>query len=56
VVVVVEGAAPTAGSVEDAVDDARSLVGDGMRKREAAAEVARRHGVSANEVYRALVD
>jgi DNA-binding phage protein len=26
-----------------------------MRKREAAAEVARRHGVSANEVYRALV-
>lgn len=55
VVVVVEGAAPTAGSVEDAVDDARSLVEGGMRKREAAAEVARRHGVSANEVYRALV-
>jgi 16S rRNA (cytidine1402-2'-O)-methyltransferase len=55
VVVVVEGAAPTAGSVEDAVDDARSLVERGMRKREAAAEVARRHGVSANEVYRALV-
>jgi len=26
-----------------------------MRKREAAGEVARRHGISANAVYRALV-
>ena len=55
VVVVVEGAPPPTGSIDDAVADAQRLVADGMRKREAAAEVARRHGVSANDVYRALV-
>jgi len=34
---------------------ARELVRAGVRRREAAAEVARRHGVSTNEVYRALL-
>jgi 16S rRNA (cytidine1402-2'-O)-methyltransferase len=56
VVVVVQGADADTPSVEDAVEDARTLVADGVRKREAAAEVARRHGVSANQVYRALVE
>ncbi len=34
---------------------ARELVRAGVRRREAAAEVARRHGASTNEVYRALL-
>lgn len=56
VVVVLEGAAER--SVPDlaaAISEARSLVEAGARKREAAAEASRRHGVSANEVYRSLV-
>lgn len=55
VVVVVEGATAVPASSEDVLDEARELVSGGMRKREAAAKVARLHGVSANEVYRALV-
>ncbi|MEX2421612.1 MAG: 16S rRNA (cytidine(1402)-2'-O)-methyltransferase [Actinomycetota bacterium] len=56
VVVVVEGARGS----EDAdlgalVEEARRLVGGGMRKREAAAVVARGSGGSANEIYQALV-
>ncbi|MGZ8631422.1 MAG: 16S rRNA (cytidine(1402)-2'-O)-methyltransferase [Actinomycetota bacterium] len=38
------------------VEEARELVGGGMRKRDAAHAVADRHGVSANELYRALLD
>jgi 16S rRNA (cytidine1402-2'-O)-methyltransferase len=37
-------------------DEARELVSEGLRKRDAAHAVANRHGVSANEVYRALLD
>lgn len=37
-------------------DEARELVAGGMRKRDAAHAVADRHGVSANELYRALLD
>jgi 16S rRNA (cytidine1402-2'-O)-methyltransferase len=56
VVVVVEGKADEpAPSIEDLVTEARSLVASGMRKREAAAEVAYRRGASANELYRALL-
>jgi 16S rRNA (cytidine1402-2'-O)-methyltransferase len=46
------GAAP--GPVELA-EEAAGLVATGMRRREAAAKVARRHGVSTNEVYRSLL-
>jgi 16S rRNA (cytidine1402-2'-O)-methyltransferase len=56
VVVVLEGASPGRIDVADVVAEARKLVGSGARKREAAAEVARRHGVSANDVYRALLE
>jgi 16S rRNA (cytidine1402-2'-O)-methyltransferase len=56
VVVVLEGASPERIDVADVVAEARTLVGSGARKREAAAEVARRHGVSANELYRALLE
>jgi 16S rRNA (cytidine1402-2'-O)-methyltransferase len=41
--------------VERLAEEARKLVEAGARKREAAAEVARRHGASTNEVYRAMV-
>ncbi len=37
------------------VEEARALVAAGARKRDAAAEVAKRHGVSTNTLYRALV-
>lgn len=57
VVVVVEGdrvGVPV--DMQAAVASARALVGDGVRKREAAHAVADRLGISANEVYRALLD
>ena len=57
VVVVVEGdrdGAPV--EMQAAVASARALVADGVRKREAAHAVADRLGISANEVYRALLD
>ncbi len=53
---VIEGASEGPPPDPDALAaEARELVGRGMRKRAAATEVARRHGASANEVYRALV-
>jgi 16S rRNA (cytidine1402-2'-O)-methyltransferase len=55
IVVVLEGAAPTEADLDELVDEARRLVADGMRKREAAAAVARRSGGSANAIYDALV-
>lgn len=56
VVVVVEGATePVEAPFEELVAEAAALVADGMRKRDAAAEVAGRHGVSANRIYRALI-
>lgn len=57
VVVVLEGAAvePGAPDAGELAAEAASLVAAGMRPRAAAAEVARRRGVSANVVYRALV-
>jgi 16S rRNA (cytidine1402-2'-O)-methyltransferase len=57
VAVVIAGSPATpAGEVGVFVHEAAELVGSGMRKREAAHEVAERHGVSANAVYRALLD
>ena len=54
-VVVLAGAETPTAALDELVDEARHLVADGMRKREAAAAVARRSGGSANEIYRALV-
>ena len=54
-VVVIEGAETPVAALDELVEQARRLVADGMRKREAAAAVARRTGGSANEVYRALI-
>jgi 16S rRNA (cytidine1402-2'-O)-methyltransferase len=58
VVLVVEGAAgePKAEPPkEQLLAEAQKLAAGGMRKREAAAEVARRHGASANAIYRELI-
>ncbi|MFB3739328.1 MAG: 16S rRNA (cytidine(1402)-2'-O)-methyltransferase [Candidatus Velamenicoccus archaeovorus] len=58
VVVVVEGRRGDAADVLDLgplVEEARVLVSTGMRKREAAARVAREHRASANAIYRRLV-
>ena len=56
IVVVLEGAETPEAVLSEMVDEAGRLVRDGMRKREAAAAVARVSGGSANEIYRALVD
>jgi 16S rRNA (cytidine1402-2'-O)-methyltransferase len=56
IVVVLEGAETPDAALSEMVDEAGRLVRDGMRKREAAAAVARASGGSANEIYRALVD
>jgi 16S rRNA (cytidine1402-2'-O)-methyltransferase len=56
VVIVVEGErAPATPDLHRVADEARSLVADGMRTRDAAREVAERHGISVNDLYRALV-
>jgi len=55
VVLVIEGARPVAPELEELVVEARRLVEGGMRKREAAALVARRADASANEIYERLV-
>jgi 16S rRNA (cytidine1402-2'-O)-methyltransferase len=56
VVGVVEGdRGPGPVDLDRLVEEARALVRDGMRKREAAASVAREHGGSANAIYEVLV-
>jgi 16S rRNA (cytidine1402-2'-O)-methyltransferase len=55
-VVVIEGAEAVASDLDEMVEEARRLVAEGMRKRDAAAAAARRGGGSANEIYAALVD
>jgi 16S rRNA (cytidine1402-2'-O)-methyltransferase len=56
VVLVVEGAGePVAPDLDELVAGARRLVEGGMRKRQAAATIARERGGSANEIYEALV-
>jgi 16S rRNA (cytidine1402-2'-O)-methyltransferase len=56
VVLVIEGEAERPSADLDAcVEEARTLVEEGMRPREAARAVAERHHVSANDVYQALV-
>ena len=57
VVVVIAGAPePEPIDIDACVAEARELVDGGMRKRDAARAVAERHRVSANEVYRALLE
>ncbi len=56
IVLVLEGATePERPPIVELVAEARALVATGMRKRAAATEVARRHGVTASEIYDALV-
>lgn len=56
IVVVIEGARePETLDMEELVAEARVLVDGGMRKRDAASEVARTRGASANEIYRSLL-
>src|SRR5262245_54786365 len=55
IVLVLQGAEPPEADLGSLVDEARLLVADGMRKREAAAAVARRSGGSANAIYEELV-
>src|SRR4029453_15799628 len=55
-VVVIEGAEARVAGLDEMVEEARRLVADGMRKREAAVAVARRGGGSGNEIYDGVVD
>jgi 16S rRNA (cytidine1402-2'-O)-methyltransferase len=56
VVVVLEGATePATVDMDSCVAEAADLVAGGMKKREAARAVADRYGVSANDLYRALL-
>jgi 16S rRNA (cytidine1402-2'-O)-methyltransferase len=56
VVLVIEGATEQGQADPGAlVEEARALMSQGRKPREAAAEVARRHGAAANRVYAALV-
>lgn len=57
VAVVIEGAEERSpADVASFVPETKELVSGGMRKREAARAVAERHGLSANALYRALLD
>ncbi|HEY2803571.1 MAG TPA: SAM-dependent methyltransferase, partial [Actinomycetota bacterium] len=56
VVLVIGGATQgPAPELSELVEEAAELIGEGWKKREAAAEVARRHDVSTNAIYRALL-
>lgn len=56
IVVVIGGAdASDVLGADELVEEARALVAEGTRAREAAKSVAKRHGASANEIYRRLV-
>lgn len=56
VVVVVAGAVePPDVDWDDCLDEARELVAEGLKRRDAARTVAERRGVSANELYRAML-
>ena len=56
-VVVLEGSRrPEVLDEEELVGEARALVQAGMRKRDAASEVARKRGASANAIYKSLIE
>jgi 16S rRNA (cytidine1402-2'-O)-methyltransferase len=56
VVLVVGGAPAAAADLAAAAADARAIVDAGGKKRDAARTAAERHGVAANDVYRALLE
>jgi 16S rRNA (cytidine1402-2'-O)-methyltransferase len=55
VVVVIHGASELERDMAACIEEARELMVQGMKKRDAARAVADRHGVSANDVYAGLV-
>jgi 16S rRNA (cytidine1402-2'-O)-methyltransferase len=55
VVVVIEGRSEEEVGIDGLVAEARDLVAGGLRKRDAASTVARRHDASANAIYEALI-
>ena len=56
-VVVLEGShRPEVLDQEELLEEARALVQAGMRKRDAASEVARKRGASANAIYESLLE
>jgi 16S rRNA (cytidine1402-2'-O)-methyltransferase len=55
IVLVIEGHAGDVVELPELVAEARLLVESGMRKREAATTVARRHEASSNDIYEALI-
>jgi 16S rRNA (cytidine1402-2'-O)-methyltransferase len=57
IVLVIEGRSEDSpADLPAAVDEARALIADGMKTRPAARTVAQRHGLGANDLYRAIVD
>jgi 16S rRNA (cytidine1402-2'-O)-methyltransferase len=57
IVLVIEGRSEGAtADLPAAVDEARALIASGMKTRPAARTVAERHGLGANDLYRAIVD
>ena len=56
VVVVLHGAEEAVHDLEACIEEARELLAEGLKKRDAAHAVAERHGVSANDIYAGLVD
>ena len=56
VVIVLEGARPQGGSLEEAVRIAAHLVAEGSKKRDAARHAATATGASSSEVYQRLVE
>lgn len=55
IVVVVEGAAPVEVSGDDALAQVQALVADGIRLKDAAAEVAAASGLSSRDLYQAAL-
>lgn len=55
VVVVIHGADEAVHDLAACIEEARELLAEGLRKRDAARAVADRHGVSANDIYAGLL-
>lgn len=55
VVVVIHGAEEAVHDLAACIEEARELLAEGLRKRDAARAVADRHGVSANDIYAGLL-
>lgn len=55
IVIVLEGAAPTEVSADDALSQVRALTASGIRLKDAAAEVAAATGLSARDLYNAAL-